>query len=243
VYLNKRKAYRINWWQFAEKQKSLFQSIDGLQQVIACAQGSKHLSFTFLPRNYIFDQKSIVFSFEDKFHFAILQSNIHGEWVWRYSSTMRNAGISYSHTDVFRTFPFPSPKPGTPIPTLETIGETYHEHRRQLMLDRQEGLTATYNRFHNPEETVADIARLRELHVEMDNAVAAAYGWADLDLGHDFHETPQGLRYTISESARREVLSRLLALNHARYEEEVKAGLHAKKGSRKGAKLAKKNIL
>ena len=62
----------------------------------------------------------------------------------------------------------------------------------------------------------------------MDNAVAAAYGWTDLDLGHGFHETKQGVRYTISETARREVLARLLKLNHERYAEEVKQGLHEK---------------
>ncbi len=88
------------------------------------------------------------------------------------------------------------------------------------MLTRQEGLTATYNRFHDPAETAEDIAHLRRLHVEMDNAVAAAYGWQDLPLGHGFHETAQGLRYTISEAARREVLTRLLQLNHQRYAEE-----------------------
>ncbi len=96
------------------------------------------------------------------------------------------------------------------------------------MLTRQEGLTKTYNRFHNPKETAADIQTLRELHIEMDNAVAAAYGWQDLDLSHSFHETKQGLRYTISEPARREVLDRLLQLNHQRYAEEVAAGLHDK---------------
>src|SRR6476469_2534183 len=102
------------------------------------------------------------------------------------------------------------------------------------MLTRQEGLTKTYNRFHNPQETSADIAHLRELHREMDGAVAAAYGWSDLDLGHGFHTTKQGVRYTISEPARREVLDRLLALNHQRYAEEVRQGLHDK-GKRKSA--------
>ena len=71
----------------------------------------------------------------------------------------------------------------------------------------------------------------------MDNAVAAAYGWTDLDLGHGFHETKQGLRFTISEPARREVLQRLLKLNHERYAEEVKQGLHGKKGAKKTAAL------
>ena len=101
------------------------------------------------------------------------------------------------------------------------------------MLAYQEGLTATYNRFHNPDESSKDIRRLRELHVEMDRAVAAAYGWDDLDLGHGHHETAQGVRFTIDEAARREVLGRLLELNHQRYAEEVAAGLHEKRGSKK----------
>ena len=103
-----------------------------------------------------------------------------------------------------------------------------------MMLVRQEGLTKTYNRFHDPDESAADIQKLRDLHVEMDKAVAAAYGWTDLDLGHGFHETKQGIRFTISESARREVLARLLKLNHERYAEEVAQGLHEKRKGGKG---------
>jgi hypothetical protein len=54
----------------------------------------------------------------------------------------------------------------------------------------------------------------------MDEAVRAAYGWSDLDLGHGFHNTKQGARYTISETARRTILDRLLALNHQRHAQE-----------------------
>jgi hypothetical protein len=68
----------------------------------------------------------------------------------------------------------------------------------------------------------------------MDLAVRDAYGWGDLALEHGFHQTKQGLRYTISEAARREVLDRLLLLNHQRYAEEVAQGLHDK-----GAKKAR----
>jgi len=67
----------------------------------------------------------------------------------------------------------------------------------------------------------------------MDNAVAAAYGWADLDLGHGFHETKQGVRFTISEAARREVLDQLLALNHERNAQE-QAGTVAPRPKRAG---------
>ena len=45
--------------------------------------------------------------------------------------------------------------------------------------------------------------------------MAAAYGWGELDLGHGFHATAQGIRYTISEPARPQVLGRLLELSHA----------------------------
>ena len=104
------------------------------------------------------------------------------------------------------------------------------------MLARNEGLTKTYNRFHSRTETADDIRRLRELHRDMDQAVASTYGWTDLDLGHGFHETKQGIRFTISEPVRREVLDRLLALNHSRYAEEVAQGLHTKgKPAKRGA--------
>jgi hypothetical protein len=75
----------------------------------------------------------------------------------------------------------------------------------------------------------------------MDRIVAAAYGWADLDMNHDFYQTKFGLRFTISEPARREVLARLLKLNHERYAEEVAKGLHEKKKPRNTRKTRKKS--
>ena len=134
----------------------------------------------------------------------------------------------YTPSDCFETFPFPQS-----LASLECIGETYHSHRRDIMAARREGLTSTYNRFHSPQEVSQDIATLRALHVEMDHAVAAAYGWTDLDLGHGFHETKQGIRYTISEAARRTVLDRLLALNHERHAQEEAASGASSKPARK----------
>jgi hypothetical protein len=42
-------------------------------------------------------------------------------------------------------------------------------------------------------------------------------------LDHGFHDTKQGVRFNVSEAARRELLDRLLALNHQRHQEEVEA--------------------
>ena len=74
-----------------------------------------------------------------------------------------------------------------------------------------------------------EIKKLRDLDVEMDKSVAVAYGWDDLDFCHNFYETERGIRFSVSEEVRREVLRRLLKLNHERYEEEVQQGLHGKK--------------
>lgn len=100
------------------------------------------------------------------------------------------------------------------------------------MRTRQEGLTSTYNRFHDPNENAEDIRKLRELQIDMDCAVTQAYQWDDLKLEHDFQEMDQGIRFTFSETVRREILDRLLALNHQRHQEEQKQGLS--RGGRKG---------
>jgi hypothetical protein len=63
---------------------------------------------------------------------------------------------------------------------LEEVGKAYYEFRAALMVKNSEGLTKTYNRFHDPNETSSDIKKLRELHAAMDRAVLDAYGWTDL---------------------------------------------------------------
>ena len=68
-------------------------------------------------------------------------------------------------------------------------------------------------------------------------------GGEDLKLGNGFHETAQGIRFTVSESARREVLSRLLRLDHERWEEEQKVkddGGMMKDGKKSKGKRVKK---
>ena len=103
------------------------------------------------------------------------------------------------------------------------------------MIDRNEGLTKTYNRFHAAHENAPDIARLRELHAQMDEAVLRAYGWDDLadraapqfiEQEADEGKTPK-TRLDWPAEFKDEVLARLLALNAERHAEEVAAGLVA----------------
>ncbi len=222
-----RKPLPQRYWQYNDRRPALYSKIAGLSRVLAIALTSRTAAFSFIPNSVVVSHAAGVFALEEAWAFAVLQSAIHVEWAWRYGSSLKE-DLRYTPSDVFETFPFPALRLEG-LAALDLIGEQCHQSRCNVMLDRQEGLTKTYNRIHNPNELASDIVRLRQLHAEMDRAVAAAYGWTDLDLGHDFHETKQGLRFTISEAARREVLDRLLALNHQRYAEEVAQGLHDKK--------------
>ncbi len=232
--VHKTKQLREMWWIFKRPTPELYGDCLGKKRVIVKTQVSSTYAFVFVPASFVFDQRLIVFPDERASVFSVLQSSFHEMWALRYAATLKE-DMSYTPSDCFETFAFP------PLPaSLQDAGDEYHEFRRQIMRTRQEGLTKTYNRFHDRGEKAEDIAQLRTLHVEMDQTVAAAYGWSDLDLGHGFHETKQGVRYTISDFARRTVLDRLLALNHQRYEEEVRAGLHKKGAKKSNRKTASK---
>jgi hypothetical protein len=229
----KRKLYREHWWQHAEKCLNLYRAITGLNRVLLRALTGKHHAFAFVPNTMIFDQTSPVFVFDSYDAFAILQSDIHMVWWMQFAATLGTT-LRYAPTDCFETFPFP-----LSYSQVAVLGESYYEKRNEIMVARQYGLTKLYNQFHNSDERSHEFSELRALHAQMDNAVADAYGWGDLKLGHGFHETKQGIRLTMSEPARREVLARLLKLNHERYAEEVAQGLHEKKnGQAGGAKRA-----
>ena len=241
--LNNRKERREKWWQYGEKTPALYRAIEKRSRIFVIPRVSKFLTVSASPTNIVASEATVVIASEFFSTFTLLQSDIHQLWTIAFQSSLETRG-RYTPSDCFETFPFPTPDPSdlsTQFPTLNTIGETYYTHRQTVMRERQEGLTKTYNRFHDANETASDIQKLRSLHIEMDQAVAAAYGWQDLDLGHGFHKTKQGDRFTISETARREVLDRLLELNHQRYAEEVAQGLHDKKGKKKTKVTPKKS--
>lgn len=214
---------------------------------LTVARVTKFLKPEFTDANQVYAEQLVVFKLSTHFEYGIMSSSILEEWAWKNCSTMGGSTLRYSPSDGFQTFPFPQ-KHGEHKTTLEQIGEVYHSFRQRIMKANQEGLTSTYNRFHNPSETNADIIRLRALHVQMDEVVLHAYGWEDLIeqkyppaegkyIGttlHDFYEVdylPENdrIRYTLHPEARREILKRLLLLNHELYEEEIKQGLHKEK--------------
>ena len=220
------KRNREYWWQFGAYRAGMRQAIEPLRRVLVRSRVSELHMLAFVPKGYVYGDATVVFAFEDDYHFALLQSSVHEAWVWRNASSLESRN-RYTPTDCFDTFPFPAEEyqwAADGARRLEEmpeafqraaqLGAAYHEHRRQVMQVRQLGLTKAYNLFHDPACRDADIVRLRELHVEMDRAVLACYGWDDLAPGHDFHQNERGqTRFTVSPDARREMLARLVALN------------------------------
>ena len=143
----------------------------------------------------------------------------------------------YTPSDCFETFPFPERWESNE--DLERTGREYYDFRAALMVRNNEGLTKTYNRFHDPDERDPDILKLRDLHAAMDRAVLDAYGWTDiqprcefiLDYVDEEDDNPgkpskkkKPYRYRWPDEIRDEVLGRLLELNAQRAQEEGLAG-------------------
>jgi methylase of polypeptide subunit release factors len=268
-----------NWWQYQRIRKELYDRIKDLDNVIVLAQTAKYILPTLITNNWVYSVKVIVFVSDSVELLSILNSTIHNEWVWKYSTTMGSSTIQYSTSQCFENFPLPGESM-----KLKLLGNKYQQYRTELLSNIQYGLTKGYNLFHcnaitkllinendkqivglqkhleKTENTVSfneaihGIIKQRDLHKEIDEALLEAYGWHQDDpkwgkaiqLRHDFYEVdylPENdrVRYTIHPEARKEVLKRLLQLNHERYAEEVAAGLHDKKGAKKDPKEKKLN--
>ncbi len=210
-----RKPLPQKWWIYADKRPALYRAIAKMDRVLVIPLISKYTAIDFASSKIVYMHKLAVVTMNSFLVFEILTSSIHNVWAWKNSSTLGGAGLNYSPSDVFATFPFPQNLTQSHEQQLEHIGESYHEHRKQLMLAIQLGLTKTYNLFHAQplrpmaseeeqlddkalqkllgkdavhlrkhlaktpgtitfNEAVAGIQKLRDLHIQMDNAVLQA---------------------------------------------------------------------
>jgi N-6 DNA Methylase len=236
-----RDAIRERWWQYAEKRPGLTAAKKRLSQVIATSQISTFRSFCFLSSDIIYTHNLILITSENTATFAIIHSRAHEVYTSFFGATFEDRLI-YTPTDGFETFPFPLQHEANE--TLQKAGAAYSDFRANLMIRNNEGLTATYNHFHRPDEQSPDIVELRRLHAALDRAVLDAYGWDDIpntcDFFPEFDEDDEDetgrsnrpkqkkYRYRWPDEVNDEVLARLLAQNSERaVEQGHSAGLLA----------------
>ena len=218
----KRQIHEHRPWLHWDKRLVFMAAARKLPRVIACVIVQRHMVFEFVDPNNLYAHGIKLFADDRSSLFALLQSSIHEAWVRGASSKLGNS-VRYSTSTSFDTFPIPDT--ALEQEELINIGDEYSRVRRDAAIGLGLGLTDLYNVFHDP-KVVADRTRsLRDLHMNLDYAVAAAYGWRDLCLGHAFCQVPylpdrDSVRFAISESARIEILRRLEGLNSRCYEEE-----------------------
>ena len=227
---------REKWWQFLRPRGELQDATRGMERVLVNALYGPYLSLVFLPARQVFTNKLNIMPFDTYAPFAVLQSRAHEVWARAFSSTLKD-DLAYAPSDCFETFPFPVGFETNAV--LERVGGEYYSFRAALMVRNNEGLTKTYNRFHDPNETSPDILRLRELHAAMDRVMLNVYGWATLKPTCEFlldyeeedeHENgtaskkKKPWRYRWPDEFRDEVLARLLELNKQRAEEQGLSG-------------------
>ena len=230
-----------HWWHFERSRPELYRSLIGLKRVLTiCCSASTHVAFSFLPSNMVYANTLVVCSVDTYASFSALQARPHEIWARFFGSSLGD-GLRYTPSDCFETFPFPSD--WIIRPDLEAVGKNYYEYRAALMLRDDEGMTKTYNRFHDPYDNNPEIAHLRRLHIAMDRAVLDAYGWTDIPtdceflLDYEIDEETWGkkkkpYRYRWPDAVRDEVLARLLELNAQRAAEEARTGLATSEISR-----------
>jgi hypothetical protein len=241
------------WWLWGRYTPGLFTVLTNMDRVLMLSRVGQQGAMAFQKTSVIPSEGVVVFALPCFSGVCMLQSRSHELWARFFASSMKD-DMRYTPSDCFETFTFPAggvahaagdaPRNNKQeLATLETAGREYYEFRAALMIRNNEGLTKTYNRFHDPHENLSDILKLRELHAAMDRVVLEAYGWHDLaqtancdflldyEDDEDEDETSPARRqkkkpwrYRWPDDFRDEVLARLLELNKQRAEQERLAG-------------------
>lgn len=208
-------ARNVPYWQHYRRVPALRRATAGLDEVLIIARVSRTVMPARVSTGQVASEATVIFATDSYSDQGVLSSSLHQTWAVKYSSSMR-ADVRYAPSDVFETFPRPEP-----TPELEAVGVALDAKRREVMLRRKLGLTKLYNLINDPDVVGdPDADRMRQLHVELDEAVTAAYGWSDVELGHGFHTYRQVQRWTISPEARVELMDLLLEENLRRAKEE-----------------------
>ena len=243
----KDKGGKEKWWNFLRPRSELYhaigcghhferhledwdENISQMASVLVIPETTKYCTFSFCPTNIVLSHMLKIVTVNSVETFSLLISSIHEAWARKQSSTLETR-LKYITTTAFETFPFPDG--GESVSLLQELGDGYNSVRKTIMITNHVGITKLYNRFHTPADQYPQIKELRNIHCKIDEAVKTAYGWHDLALDHGFHAVPylpenDRVRFTISESARIEVLRRLSELNRQRYAKEAASDLHGK---------------
>ena len=187
---NNRASRKANWWLFGETNPKLRHQLFGLQRYIATVETSKHRFFQFLDASVLPDNMLVAVADDDAYILGVLSSRIHVVWALAQGSRL---GVGndprYNKTRCFETFPFPVATFSQKA-AIRLQAQALDDHRKaRLALHPDLGMTDLYNvlerlrageALSDKEQDIHDrglVSLLKKLHDELDERVAAAYGW------------------------------------------------------------------
>jgi hypothetical protein len=169
------------WWLFERPRPAMQAALSGLTRFIASLAQGKRIFFTWQKATTCPSNLTNVFAFGSDYAMGVLCSTIHHEWGRAQSSTLR-LDFRYTPTSAFETFPWPVAV-GDGRDEIALLTRRLIEMRSAICLEREIGLTRLYN-----EVDDGAYRPLYNLHRELDEAVAAAYGWP-ASAAHDPNES------------------------------------------------------
>ncbi|MDA7423817.1 class I SAM-dependent DNA methyltransferase [Thalassococcus lentus] len=207
---------RENWWVLGDPARNMRPAMAALDSFFVTPMTAKHRYFTRLEKPLIADQGCISFAFSDANLMAVMSSRAHVVWALAAGARL---GVGndprYNNSLIFEPFPFPDLTDDQRT-RLRALGEELDAHRkRQQAAHPKLTLTQMYNvleklragdTIEGKDREIYDqglIGILKDLHDQIDVAVAKAYGWP-ADLSDE------------------DILFRLVALNKERAEEEAR---------------------
>ena len=209
---SRRDSYRKNWWVLGEPQPALRRMTAGLPRYIASPVTAKHRFFVFLDADVLADQALNAFALDDAYFLGVLSSRIHVVWALATGGTLEDRP-RYNNTRCFDLFPFPTATEAQQT-HIRDLAERLDTHRKRQQAQHPKlTFTDLYNVLEklragtplNAKEQLTHeqglVTVLRQLHDDLDAAVATAYA----------------LPPTASDEA---ILTHLCALNAQRAAEE-----------------------
>ena len=216
---NRDEGFRNKWWIFGRPRVELRPALKGLKRYIATVETTKHRVFQFLDIKILPDHMVVAIASDDAFHLGVLASRIHSK-IWMPANAaslgVYIGDVRYTKSRCFDPFPFPAAN-NIQKHSIRVVADELDAHRKRVLTEHPYlTMTGLYNVLEelragaqpdgldDKHRNIFDdglVLILKELHERLDVVVSDAYGWpADLTDA--------------------QILTRLVALNTARAEEE-----------------------
>ncbi len=187
-----RQTHFKRWWKFWRGREQMINTITSLPRYTICVRHTKRPIFEFISPAIHPNDALQVFPLCDDYSFGILQSPTHFEWFMARCSTLKG-DFRYTSDTVFDTFPWPQNPSKKQIRAIADAAVALRQLRRDTMAKLNWSLRDLYRSLEQPGSNP-----LRDAHAALDAAVRVAYGMAKNE----------------------DILTHLLALNHACAEKE-----------------------